>query len=158
ALYPPTAFDATLYHLPFARAFVESGGVPYLLDRRVPVFPQVNEILFAAVMLFRPDVAAHGVPVLMTLVSAALGLEVGEAEVSGPPVGGMARRSPVPGQSDRDLSREHRLYRGGAHAVRHRRALLLGPLALRRRTGLADPGRCPRRHGVRREVPRALFP
>src|SRR4051794_11049046 len=77
ALYPPTAFDATLYHLPFARAFVESGGVPYLPDRRAPVFPQVNEILFAAVMLFGPDVAAHGVQLLMTLVSAALALEWG---------------------------------------------------------------------------------
>jgi len=77
ALYPPTAFDATLYHLPFARAFVESGGVPYLLDRRVPVFPQANEILFAAVMLFGPDVAAHGVQLLMTLLSAALALEWG---------------------------------------------------------------------------------
>lgn len=77
ALYPPTAFDATLYHLPFARAFVESGGVPYLLDRRVPVFPQVNEILFAAVMLFGPDVAAHGVQLLMTLLSAALAVEWG---------------------------------------------------------------------------------
>ncbi|MFL6234390.1 MAG: ArnT family glycosyltransferase [Thermoanaerobaculia bacterium] len=77
ALYPPTAFDATLYHLPFARAFVESGGVPYVLDRRVPVFPQVNEILFAAVMLFGPDVAAHGVQLLMTLLSAALAVEWG---------------------------------------------------------------------------------
>jgi hypothetical protein len=77
ALYPPTAFDATLYHLPFARAFVESGGVPYLPERRVPVFPQVNEILFAAVMMFGPDVAAHGVQLLMTLLSAALALEWG---------------------------------------------------------------------------------
>ncbi|HEY3567189.1 MAG TPA: phospholipid carrier-dependent glycosyltransferase [Thermoanaerobaculia bacterium] len=77
ALYPPTAFDATLYHLPFARAFVETGGVPYLLDRRVPVFPQANEILFAAVMLFGPDVAAHGVQLLMTLLSAALAMEWG---------------------------------------------------------------------------------
>src|SRR5262249_6447633 len=65
ALYPPTAFAATLSPLPFARAFVESGGVPYLLDRRTPVFPQVNEILFAAVMMFGPDVAAHGVQLLM---------------------------------------------------------------------------------------------
>jgi hypothetical protein len=72
ALYPPTAFDATLYHLPFARAFVRSGGVPYLLDRRVPVFPQANEILFAAVMLFGRDVAAQGVQLLSTLLAAAL--------------------------------------------------------------------------------------
>ena len=72
ALYPPTAFDATLYHLPFARDFVATGGVPYLIDRRFPVFPQANEILFAAVMLFGRDVAAQGVQLLATLLTAAL--------------------------------------------------------------------------------------
>jgi 4-amino-4-deoxy-L-arabinose transferase-like glycosyltransferase len=72
ALYPPTAFDATLYHLPFARAFTESGGVPFLADLRFPVFPQANEILFAAVMLFGRDVAAHGVQLVATLLTALL--------------------------------------------------------------------------------------
>jgi Dolichyl-phosphate-mannose-protein mannosyltransferase len=71
-LYPPTAFDATLYHLPFARGFVESGGVPFLRDLRFPVFPQANEMLFALVMLLAPDVAAHGVQWLMTMLTAAL--------------------------------------------------------------------------------------
>ncbi|HEV7506847.1 MAG TPA: glycosyltransferase family 39 protein [Thermoanaerobaculia bacterium] len=72
ALYPPSAFDATLYHLPFARAFAETGGLPYLTDRRFPVFPQANEILFAAVMLFGRDVAAQGVQLLATLLTALL--------------------------------------------------------------------------------------
>ncbi|HSS78249.1 MAG TPA: hypothetical protein VLV54_16080 [Thermoanaerobaculia bacterium] len=72
ALYPPSAFDGTLYHLPFARAFVETGGLPYLADRRFPVFPQANEILFAAVMLFGRDVAAQGVQLFATLLTAAL--------------------------------------------------------------------------------------
>jgi hypothetical protein len=72
ALYPPTAFDATLYHLPFARAFAASGGVPYLVDRRFPVFPQATEVLFATVMLFGSDVAAHGVELLAALLTAAL--------------------------------------------------------------------------------------
>ena len=72
ALYPPTAFDATLYHLPFARAFVASGGVPFLPDLRFPVFPQANEMLFALVMLFAPDLAAHGAQWLMTALTAAL--------------------------------------------------------------------------------------
>ncbi|HSS47530.1 MAG TPA: glycosyltransferase family 39 protein [Thermoanaerobaculia bacterium] len=71
-LYPPTAFDATLYHLPFARGFVTSGGLPFLADLRFPVFPQVNEMLFALVMLFAPDVAAHGVSWLMTMLTAGL--------------------------------------------------------------------------------------
>jgi hypothetical protein len=72
ALYPPTAFDATMYHLPFAQAFAESGGVPFLVDRRFPVFPQANEILFTSVMLFGRDVASHGVQLLATLLTAAL--------------------------------------------------------------------------------------
>lgn len=71
-LYPPTDFDATMYHLPFAKAFAASGGVPFLADLRFPVFPQVNEVLFALVMLFAPDVAAHGVQWLMTMLTAAL--------------------------------------------------------------------------------------
>jgi hypothetical protein len=71
-LYPPIAFDATLYHLPYAKGFVASGGVPFLRDLRFPVFPQANEMLFALVMLFATDVAAHGVQWLMTMLTAAL--------------------------------------------------------------------------------------
>lgn len=71
-LYPPVAFDATLYHLPFARGFVSSGGLPFLTDLRFPVFPQANEMLFALVMLFAPDVAAHGVSWLMTMLTAGI--------------------------------------------------------------------------------------
>lgn len=71
-LYPPTGFDATLYHLPFARGFVASGGVPFLADLRFPVFPQANELLFTQVMLFAPDLAAQGVQWLMTMLTAAL--------------------------------------------------------------------------------------
>ncbi|HEV2855805.1 MAG TPA: hypothetical protein VHC97_23660 [Thermoanaerobaculia bacterium] len=83
ALYPPTAFDATLYHLPFARAFATSGGVPFLVDRRFPVFPQASEILFAAVMLFGRDVAAHGVELLAALLTAALLVAWGRRAVPG---------------------------------------------------------------------------
>jgi hypothetical protein len=72
SLYPPTGFDATMYHLPFARAFAETGGVPFLADRRFPVFPQASEVLFAVVMLFGRDVAAHGIELLATLLTAAL--------------------------------------------------------------------------------------
>jgi 4-amino-4-deoxy-L-arabinose transferase-like glycosyltransferase len=72
ALYPPTGFDETMYHLPFARAFAESGGVPYLVDLRFPVFPQANEVLFAAVRLFGRDVGAHAVQLFATLLTALL--------------------------------------------------------------------------------------
>src|SRR5262245_3999244 len=60
ALYPPTAFDETMYHLPFARAFVRTGGVPFLPDLRFPAFPQLGEILMAGVLaLTGQDVATH---------------------------------------------------------------------------------------------------
>ncbi|HEX6903699.1 MAG TPA: phospholipid carrier-dependent glycosyltransferase [Thermoanaerobaculia bacterium] len=71
-LYPPTGFDATMYHLPFARSFAESGGMPFLPDLRFPVFPQANEILFAAAMLFGGDVAAQGVQLFAALLTAGL--------------------------------------------------------------------------------------
>lgn len=72
ALYPPTAFDETLYHLPYAKAFARSGGVPFLPDLRSPVFPQLEEILQAAVLLLAGDVATHLVQLLAALLTAAL--------------------------------------------------------------------------------------
>jgi len=72
SFYPPTAFDETLYHLPFARAFARTGGVPFLPDLRVPVFPQLSELVFAEVLLLADDVAVHGVELLATVAAAAL--------------------------------------------------------------------------------------
>ena len=89
-LYPSTGFDATLYHLPFARGFVASGGVPFLADLRFPVFPQANELLFALVMLFASDIAAHGVQWLMTLLTAALAWEWGRDAFSSAAAGWLA--------------------------------------------------------------------
>lgn len=85
-LYPPTGFDAMMYHLPFARAFVETGGLPFLPELRFPVFPQANEVLFALVMLYSDDVAAHGVELLSALLTAALLLVWGR-ELFGPVAG-----------------------------------------------------------------------
>jgi Dolichyl-phosphate-mannose-protein mannosyltransferase len=72
ALYPPTAFDETLYHLPFARAFARTGGVPFLPELRTPVFPQLSEVVFAEVLLLADDVAVHFVELLATVAVAAL--------------------------------------------------------------------------------------
>lgn len=73
ALYPPAAFDETLYHLPYAREFVRTGGVPFLAGLRYPVFPQLAEVLCAAVLaLTGRDVATHLVPWLATGTTAAL--------------------------------------------------------------------------------------
>jgi hypothetical protein len=72
ALYPPTAFDETLYHLPFVRAFARSGGVPLLPHLRNPVFPQLQEVLCVPLLLFFGDVATHLLSFLETAATAAL--------------------------------------------------------------------------------------
>jgi hypothetical protein len=71
-LYPPTAFDATLYHLPFARAFAASGALPVLPDLRVPVFPQLLETLFAMLLPFGGDLATQAVALIATALTVAL--------------------------------------------------------------------------------------
>ena len=72
ALYPPTAFDETLYHLPFARAFAQAGSLPFLPELRVPVFPPLNELLFTGMLLLAGDVSIHLVQLLATLATAVL--------------------------------------------------------------------------------------
>lgn len=72
ATYPPTAFDETLYHLPFARAFLATGRLPFLPELRFPVFPQVSEVLEAEVLGFGGDTATHLVALLAVGVTAAL--------------------------------------------------------------------------------------
>ena len=58
-LYPPIGFDQTMYHLPFARAFAASGGLPFLPTLRYPMFPPLAEVLNAAVLMFAGDVATQ---------------------------------------------------------------------------------------------------
>jgi hypothetical protein len=82
ALYPPTAFDATLYHLPDARAFARAGALPFLRDLRFPVFPQLDEVLFAAVLLLAGDISVHLVQLLAILGTAALLVAWGEGALS----------------------------------------------------------------------------
>src|SRR6202521_1006020 len=59
ALYPPTGFDALLYHLPAAARFAASGRLTVVPELRFPVFPWLNEVLFAAAMRLQDDVAAQ---------------------------------------------------------------------------------------------------
>lgn len=59
ALYPPTGFDATMYHLTYARLFAEAGSLVWAGTLRFPVFPQLNEMLFAAALLVAGDVTAQ---------------------------------------------------------------------------------------------------
>ena len=50
ALYPETGFDATLYHLPFAQGFLETGQLGFFHTLRFPAFPQAGELLFSLAM------------------------------------------------------------------------------------------------------------
>ncbi len=87
ALYPPTQFDATLYHLASAREFAVSHRVAPLPAMRFVVFPQLNEMLFAAALLLSDDLAAQLVELFfLALVCAAM---VGWARRSGTPRAGL---------------------------------------------------------------------
>lgn len=80
-IYPPTAFDETMYHLPFARAFAQSGSLPAMsemLALRFPVFPALGDLLFAETLLLTlgigniADIAAHLVNLVAVLATAAI--------------------------------------------------------------------------------------
>lgn len=71
-LYPPIGFDATMYHLPYARAFAATGALPPLPDLRFPVFPQLNEVLFAAALLLWDDLGTQSLQALAGLLTAGL--------------------------------------------------------------------------------------
>ena len=72
ALYPPLGFDQTMYHLPYARAFAATGGLPFLPSLRYPTFPALAEVLNAGVLLFADDVATQLTGVCALAACAAL--------------------------------------------------------------------------------------
>lgn len=71
-LYPPTAWDATSFHLAVAKAYVESHRVQPQPFLRYPVFPQLNNMLFVLMLMFFGDIAAQLVQCLAMFVSAGL--------------------------------------------------------------------------------------
>ena len=70
ALYPPVAFDETMYHLPFVEALARSGQFQFLPDLRFPIFPELQEAL--AVPLFQAfgDTATHFLALIEMLLLA----------------------------------------------------------------------------------------
>ncbi|HEX3068059.1 MAG TPA: hypothetical protein VHX14_05745 [Thermoanaerobaculia bacterium] len=78
ALYPPVAFDETLYHLPFVRALAHDGALRFLPAMRFPVFPQIHELLCVPLFLLGGDVATHLVALAEVIVIAALLMEWGK--------------------------------------------------------------------------------
>ena len=57
ALFPPIAFDETLYHLPFVQALARSGSITFLGNLRFPAFPLVHELLCVPVFVALGDTA-----------------------------------------------------------------------------------------------------
>jgi hypothetical protein len=71
-LYPPLGFDQVMYHLPMARAFAASGGVPFLPALRYPIFPPLGEVLNAAVLTLAGDVATQATGWLALVIALAV--------------------------------------------------------------------------------------
>lgn len=71
-LYPPTAWDATSFHLAGAKAYVGSHQVQPQPFLRYPVFPQHNNMLFVLALMFSGDIAAQLVQCLAMFLSAGL--------------------------------------------------------------------------------------
>ena len=72
ALYPPIAFDETLYHLPFISTLARSGAIRFLTDVRFPVFPQFHELLCVPASLLAGDTATHLVALTEVIILAGL--------------------------------------------------------------------------------------
>ena len=67
-LYPPTAFDSTMYHLAYAKIYAQTHEVAFTPYLRYPVSPQTNEMLFTLALLFCDGVAAQLIQFLMMVV------------------------------------------------------------------------------------------
>lgn len=68
SLFPPTAFDSIMYHLPFAKIYIQNHQIVPAIFTRYSFSPQTNEMLFTLMMLFDKDVGAQLVQWLMMLL------------------------------------------------------------------------------------------
>ncbi|MDQ5824243.1 MAG: glycosyltransferase family 39 protein [Chloroflexota bacterium] len=68
-LYPPTNYDATVYHLAVAKQYIQDHRITLAEYLRYPLIPQTNEMLFA-LALFYDDITAQLVQFLMMLLIA----------------------------------------------------------------------------------------
>jgi len=83
-LYPPLAFDGIMYHLPYAKTYVQNHGLvatPYL---RFPVAPQTNEMLFTLALLVYDDILAHLIQLLILITLTMAMMAMGRRIFSGP--------------------------------------------------------------------------
>lgn len=83
ALYPPLAWDDTIYHLPLARSLLEQGRYVFVGNLRAPVFPLLAETLFAPALFLGRASTAHGVSLVATLATMLLLLVWGRERCAG---------------------------------------------------------------------------
>lgn len=82
SLYPPTGFDETMYHLPYARLFVREHGVVFAESLRFPIFPQLAHLVFTPILMFAGASATHAVQFFSAAVTA-LGVACWARELEG---------------------------------------------------------------------------
>jgi len=82
ALYPTTAFDATVYHLPYVQAFLDAGRLVFVPELRFPVFPQVAELLWLLGFVLGGEASAQLLQLLPLAASTALIAAWGERLIS----------------------------------------------------------------------------
>lgn len=132
-LYPPTAWDATMYHLATAKLYATRHAVEFSPYIRFQTFPQVNELLYTLMLLVSDDVPAQIVHFGMALLTALVLYVWGTAGlVTG---GGAMGGGAVAVQSADTLAGRHRLYRPWADLLRHARLLLRMEVAAGGRRG-----------------------
>jgi 4-amino-4-deoxy-L-arabinose transferase-like glycosyltransferase len=69
-LYPPTAWDATEYHLALSKIYVNAHGLILTEYLRFPVNPQLSQMLFTLALLLYDDISAQLVQYLSVLLVA----------------------------------------------------------------------------------------
>ncbi len=89
ALYPPTQPDATSYHLAAAKIYAQAHALVYTPYLRFPIFPQLNELLFSAMLVLSDDLSAQMVHCLMAIL-VAIGVYAWGRRISNPSVGLLA--------------------------------------------------------------------
>lgn len=69
-LYPPTTWDALMYHLPIAKLDVQRHALAFSPYIRYPAFPETTEMLFTLALLLFDDVSAQLVHFVFMLLLA----------------------------------------------------------------------------------------
>jgi 4-amino-4-deoxy-L-arabinose transferase-like glycosyltransferase len=80
AMFPPIAFDETLYHLPFVQALARFGKIEFWSNLRFPAFPQLHELLGVPLFLALGDTATHLVALAAAIILAVLLLHSSRGE------------------------------------------------------------------------------